>query len=657
MIKSKDISVVIQGPVDTTYTPKCVESVKRLLPEAEIIVSTWSGSDISNLQVDKSVFSEDPGCGYDGRDNRRALNVNRWVVSSVAGVRLASRSYVLKCRSDSELVNVKFLKYWDKYGKRDKFYSLAQHKILIPSPYTMKYLGDGQKNKIFTPFHVSDWYCFGLRSDIQEFVDIPLITNIQEFARFFEKRDIFIPASCRWWMDDWFRKMAAEQYIGLCYAKKKYLNIDMKNFLEWENFDERFAEAFMLNNFIVLDPYQFGIIINKFRNFSKHIYILGGELWSGMYRNYIYVRDYCRYFKIYKRNMCDLMEIKRGIFLVAKLIVRKKNSFDNLIRRIFNDVKKIIPKTFGCVIIKQFLHALHGYLIYKKIQKKYLICDQLYICPYRGTGDSFIIGNYFYIKGLNMNNSVFIVQRNVNKKILSYFYIKKVEILSNKDIVDLIIYQKISQTNQIKTLHYDAPLEHRSIGYNIAGYKKINFADFYDYIVFDQDTPVLYSRIPLLSKGLSCSLIAQIDMGNTVLLAPYSDSIPSLKEEEWVFLVKELKKKGYLVFTNCANDYEAAISGTMPINVKFEELAYFLDMCGLLISVRSGLCDIACMSNCRKIIFYPEYIFYNYGKYIDFFTLNIPERNLYAEEYEYNMHDNYSMLKSILATIEEVNRE
>lgn len=654
MIDAKDISVVIQGPVDKDYTPKCINSIKRLLPEAEIIISTWKGSNISSLVYDQVVFSEDPGCGYDGRDNKRSLNVNRWIVSSVAGIRLANRPYVLKCRSDAELENTKFLKYWDKYDKRDMSYSLANHKIIIPSPYTMKYLGSRKKDKIYTPFHVSDWYCFGLKTDIEVFVDIPLVSNIQQFARYFEEKDVFIPANYRWWMDDWFRKMAAEQYIGLCYAQKKFTAIDMDNFLDWINFDEQFAEAFLINNFIVLDPCQFGMIINKFKFFCKHIYILGNELWSGMYRNYAYTKDYCNYFKIYNVRKIDYMQIKRGGYIIGKLILKIKRQLGFNIKKIIDSIKQRIPRDFGGIIFSQFfLHALRGQHVFRNIKKKYPFVNQIYICPYRGTGDSYIVGNYFK-KNLNPNNSIFIVQRNVNKKILNSFDIENVEVLSTKDIVNLQIFQKIKQTEQISILHYDAPFEHGSIGYNLAGYKDLNFADFYDYLVFKESVPVLYERIPLPGNGISDDLIERILVKKTILLAPYSDSIPSLKENEWSYLAECLIQKGYKVFTNCANESEKAIKGTTPINVKFEELAYFLDMCGLLISVRSGLCDIACKSNCRKIILYPDYIFYNYGKYINFFTLNIPERNLFAEEYEYNLNNNFVLLDNILSTIDKI---
>ena len=47
-VKLSDVSVVLQGPV-RFETPESVESVRRLLPEAELILSTWEDEDVSSL--------------------------------------------------------------------------------------------------------------------------------------------------------------------------------------------------------------------------------------------------------------------------------------------------------------------------------------------------------------------------------------------------------------------------------------------------------------------------------------------------------------------------------------------------------------------------------------------------------------------------------
>ena len=45
-IDTNDISVVVQGAIDQINTPKCLRSIRKRLPGAEIILSTWEGSPI-----------------------------------------------------------------------------------------------------------------------------------------------------------------------------------------------------------------------------------------------------------------------------------------------------------------------------------------------------------------------------------------------------------------------------------------------------------------------------------------------------------------------------------------------------------------------------------------------------------------------------------
>lgn len=190
-IDTADISVVLQGPADRVYTAKCIRSIRRYLPGAQIILSTWEDSETDRLDADLVILNKDPGCSYDDPAKERALNINRWICSSYEGVKAADRTYVLKCRTDAEIISTDFLQYWNCYPVRESYYQVARHKILIPSPYTLRDLGDGKTHvKIETPFHISDWYCFGLREDILHLTGCPQIKDLNAFARYYEKKVI-----------------------------------------------------------------------------------------------------------------------------------------------------------------------------------------------------------------------------------------------------------------------------------------------------------------------------------------------------------------------------------------------------------------------------------------------------------------------------------
>lgn len=107
------------------------------------------------------------------------------------------------------------------------------------------------------------------------------------------------------------------------------------------------------------------------------------------------------------------------------------------------------------------------------------------------------------------------------------------------------------------------------------------------------------------------------------------------------------------MLTNCAGKHEKPIKGSKAIQIPLDQAAVFVEWFGYFISVRAGLCDIVSRADCRKIILYPKYITYFYGKYRNFFTLNLPERGISAEEYEYKRGNNRKVINRILATLEE----
>lgn len=58
---TKDISVIVQGAINKNETIKCLQSIRHYLPGAEIILSTWEGSNITDLDYDNLILSKDPG--------------------------------------------------------------------------------------------------------------------------------------------------------------------------------------------------------------------------------------------------------------------------------------------------------------------------------------------------------------------------------------------------------------------------------------------------------------------------------------------------------------------------------------------------------------------------------------------------------------------
>jgi len=175
-IADDEISVVIQGPV---YPGRpegagvCVESVRAVLPNAEIILSTWEGEDTSNIPpCVLTIKSTDPGCHWETPE--RACNVNRLLVSTQVGLQKATRKHCLKLRSDTRLLDRRFLRL-----------AASNEGSIFSVPLTIANLYVRHPEKYPLLFHVSDCVQFGLTSDLRSYWDSKL------FARDY----VLLPAS------------------------------------------------------------------------------------------------------------------------------------------------------------------------------------------------------------------------------------------------------------------------------------------------------------------------------------------------------------------------------------------------------------------------------------------------------------------------------
>src|SRR6266851_7799448 len=103
----RDLSVVVQGPVvggrrdpeERQLTRRCLASIRSCLPDAQIILSTWRGSDLAGLPFDVLVENDDPGPIYYPDLPDKSNNVNRQIITTRNGLIAADRRYALKLRS------------------------------------------------------------------------------------------------------------------------------------------------------------------------------------------------------------------------------------------------------------------------------------------------------------------------------------------------------------------------------------------------------------------------------------------------------------------------------------------------------------------------------------------------------------------------------
>lgn len=281
MIDSREISVVIQGPV-RSETADCMKSVRRVLPNAEIIFSTWKDENIDKLSFDKLVVSNPPPVYVQHIRSGHLNNLNRLIRSTKAGIAIADRPFVLKIRSDLLLDNNSFLKSFDTFlapGPRQ----IVSRKIVVPLIYSRTaYRG------FRTPFHLSDWAAFGLNEDIQNLYLKTEEVKDPAFTQYFlgrEKESPYGPT---------LLCMAPEQYQILSVFRHFFHDVDMTDCSVVTPELSQASDEFIISNFIVA-PYsdtgwrlpKYENSINEFKEGSAYF-----ELWTKfVYESYY--RKYC----------------------------------------------------------------------------------------------------------------------------------------------------------------------------------------------------------------------------------------------------------------------------------------------------------------------------------------------------------------------------
>ncbi|KPW36885.1 hypothetical protein ALO95_02096 [Pseudomonas syringae pv. antirrhini] len=159
-VDSTKISVVIQGPLYRNLSPKrnifaCIASIRTHLPHAEVIVSTWCNEDVSAVEADQIILSDDPGAFVDDAGNQ--INVNRMLRSTLGGIQAAARPYIMKMRADHNLTSAALA----VIGRPDDNEPVEPRLFDTPITTTTLYIRDPEQMPML--FHISDLVQFGTR--------------------------------------------------------------------------------------------------------------------------------------------------------------------------------------------------------------------------------------------------------------------------------------------------------------------------------------------------------------------------------------------------------------------------------------------------------------------------------------------------------------
>ena len=301
-INSKDVSVVIQGKNITDHTIKCLNSIRKNFPDAEIIFSTYENEDVSGLDFDILITSVDPKATL--LCPNMYNNMNRILTTTRAGLNKVSRKYCLKIRSDLFFDNDKILSDFSSlFPIREEYYKIFKQRVVFYSLWTRKFEYIANKYRILTPFYLSDWLCFGLTEDIKLYFNAIEFTNEPYFSKFFKNTKNNIH-NCEGMMP-W--QFPPEQYFATSFFKKYFEEADMKSLQDFSLAKMELSRRIFASNVVICGYKECGAYNQKsnYKFVSKNINWLKGIWLSGVYRYADFLLDYQKYCdKKFKTQFC-----------------------------------------------------------------------------------------------------------------------------------------------------------------------------------------------------------------------------------------------------------------------------------------------------------------------------------------------------------------
>ncbi|MBR4227349.1 MAG: hypothetical protein IKR86_11440 [Candidatus Methanomethylophilaceae archaeon] len=251
-----------------------------------------------------------------------------------------------------------------------------------------------------------------------------------------------------------------------------------------------------------------------------------------------------------------------------------------------------------------------------------------YVCSYNGTGDVYLASGLLAtrIGPDRVKESTVCVLGGAAGKVVRLFGFEDVRVLNQLEMNQLMRLCDMvgPESLDIVIAHQAAFCTTGCMMDNMRNYNGFNFMDMYRAGVFND--PYLRLAQPKYNdaKESTARFFEEngLKPGRNVLLAPYVNTLEQLPQWFWIELVHDLKMHGFTVCTNCGNDKERPVVGTVEVCPAYGDLKDFCEYGGYFISSRSGLCDIAGSFRMCKIVMYQPYEFWGEGRNIDYFSLN-----------------------------------
>lgn len=269
----QELSIIVQGECGSS-TRQALASLRTVFPDAEIILSTWKGSNVDGLDADLIVFCDDPGSTYADEVAGIRNNLNRQIVSTRCALPFASRPFTLKTRSDLLFHSADFTRYFGMYD--DVPSPIFKGRLLICNYYTRNPGASG------LCFHPSDWMLYGYTEDVRKYYNSVSLMEEDE-ANWFrtrkKKKVMYTNFLCRY---------TPEQHIFLhAFTNEKPAGLEC--YYSYNKQLRRQTEKAFAERFVILDyQKQLAITFTKYNpnRYKERFTLISHWQWRALYFHY-----------------------------------------------------------------------------------------------------------------------------------------------------------------------------------------------------------------------------------------------------------------------------------------------------------------------------------------------------------------------------------
>lgn len=257
------------------------------------------------------------------------------------------------------------------------------------------------------------------------------------------------------------------------------------------------------------------------------------------------------------------------------------------------------------------------------------------LCPFSALGDIYFTMSYLphFKRKIHIGKCIIAVIGNTCAKVVKLFGEEQVIVYAQQEMDEMIQAALFTSASDVFIPHQDRPYV---INLSRALYVKlIPLEKIYCCGVFGLPESTKPCKPVILHRYQGN---VKIEEGRSVILSPYAKSVTMLKVDIWVKIVNECRNNGYVCYTNVVED-EKPLPGTFPVSPDISEIQSLVELAGMFIGIRSGLCDVIREASCRKIALYPDYYYCDTKwKAIDMYRIDGWENIVVGEEFSWKIN-------------------